>query len=510
MPQGVLPFQYQAETKSSGRTGLSGLGLYLDLWAAMGLGETVERVVPETTQGWPIQHVVRAFVLLNLAGGESVSDLQRLREDDGLCRLVRFVDRQRMNRKQRRAFRARFRRQNQGAFPTDSSIYRFLGLNHNEPEEAKREEGKAFIPEPNDALLGLLQVNESLVDFVQKHKPQSVATLDEDATLALTAKKEALFSYKGFKAYQPLNVYWAEQDLVIQSQFRDGNVPAGYKKLELLKSAMAQLPSGVEQVRYRADSAAYDVELLRYLAEGKDPRFGRVEFAVSSDVTQAFKRAVAKVSESDWKPLNRHFEGDEQSTDQQWAEIAYVPNWAGYSKKAPLYRFIAIREPLKQLRLPKVDKQLPFPTMDFQQQTHKLFGIITNRAEQGDEIIWWHRERCGPSEHVHSEMKRGFAGGRLPSGKFGANAAWWSIMVLALNLNAVMRRLVIKGAWVSRRIKALRFSLIRVPGQVATHARQLVVKITAGKIAKVLVEARQAIARLAASATAPPIIPAPA
>jgi hypothetical protein len=33
-------------------------------------------------------------------------------------------------------------------------------------------------------------------------------------------------------------------------------------------------------------------------------------------------------------------------------------------------------------------------------------------------------------------MKEDLAGGRLPSSRFGANAAWWGIMVLAFNLNS--------------------------------------------------------------------------
>ncbi len=68
---------------------------------------------------------------------------------------------------------------------------------------------------------------------------------------------------------------------------------------------MAKLPKGVERVLYRGDSAAYEVALLRYLARGKDPRFGRIEFAVSCDVTDAFKAEVAKLSDADWKPLVR-------------------------------------------------------------------------------------------------------------------------------------------------------------------------------------------------------------
>ena len=54
-------------------------------------------------------------------------------------------------------------------------------------------------------------------------------------------------------------------------------------------------------------------------------------------------------------------------------------------------------------------------------------------------------------------MKDDLAGGRLPSGLFGANAAWWAIMVLAHNLNAMMKRLVLGGDWAARRMKAMRF-----------------------------------------------------
>ena len=39
-------------------------------------------------------------------------------------------------------------------------------------------------------------------------------------------------------------------------------------------------------------------------------------------------------------------------------------------------------------------------------------------------------------------MKDDFAGGRFPTDKFGANAAWWAIMILALNLLVLMQRLV--------------------------------------------------------------------
>ena len=71
--QGVLGFQYKEEQRAAGMTALAGLPVYLDLFAAMGLGKSIRKHVRvRPTQGWPDTQVVSALVLLNLAGGDSV------------------------------------------------------------------------------------------------------------------------------------------------------------------------------------------------------------------------------------------------------------------------------------------------------------------------------------------------------------------------------------------------------------------------------------------------------
>lgn len=42
---------------------------------------------------------------------------------------------------------------------------------------------------------------------------------------------------------------------VLHTEFRDGNVPAGYEQLRVLKEALALLPKNVETVRLRSDTA---------------------------------------------------------------------------------------------------------------------------------------------------------------------------------------------------------------------------------------------------------------
>jgi hypothetical protein len=68
--------------------------------------------------------------------------------------------------------------------------------------------------------------------------------------------------YQGFKSYQPLNTWWAEQQIVLHTEFRDGNVPAGYEQLRVLKESLSLLPEGALQVRLRSDTAGYRHSLL--------------------------------------------------------------------------------------------------------------------------------------------------------------------------------------------------------------------------------------------------------
>ncbi len=93
------------------------------------------------------------------------------------------------------------------------------------------------------------------------------------------------------------------------------------------------------------------------------------------------------------------------------------------------------------------------------------------------------------------------AGGRMPSGDFGENAAWWALMILALNPKAAMKRLVLPQGWARRRLKALRFGLINVAGEVRQRSRQLHILLSPRQPALALLQqVRERIARLARGA----------
>ena len=94
-------------------------------------------------------------------------------------------------------------------------------------------------------------------------------------------------------------------------------------------------------------------------------------------------------------------------------------------------------------------------------------------------------------------MKEDLAGGKLPSDDFGENAAWWWIMILAMNLNSAMKRLALGKSWSSRRMKAIRYSFINIPGRIVERSRELIIRLVKGQPAMDLfLEARSRIMAL--------------
>jgi len=512
MAQGILPFKYEISESNAGMTALAGLPTFFELAFVLGMAASIAKHVKvRGTQGWTDVEMVMSLILLNLAGGEHVEDLDGLEADEGICEVMRKIRVHRLSRKERRRREHRWRRKKERTFASRSAAHRYLKEFHDDAQEEQRaaalqEEKRAFIPEPNRHLEGLVFVNADLAAVIHrnlatKNKPLEVATLDMDASLVFCNKEEAKHCYKGPKAYQPLNTWWAELQLMLHTEFRDGNVPAGHEQLRVFKEAIDCLPNGVKVVRLRSDTAGYQHDLLKYCAGGKNERFGAIEFGISCNVTKEFKKAVRQVKKGEWHPLyRRDEEGTVYKTNQEWAEVCFVPNKAATKKDSPTYRYLAIRETMSDPELPGLDKkdpELPFQTIRLRKKQYKLFGIVTNMDWEGERLIWWQRERCGKSEEVHSILKNDLAGGVMPSQYFGSNAAWWWIAILSFNLLMAMKRLVLGEAWVPRRLKAVRFHIINLPGRVVHHAGYLIVKLTSrGNSFDLLSHIRQKIAEL--------------
>jgi hypothetical protein len=164
---------------------------------------------------------------------------------------------------------------------------------------------------------------------------------------------------------------------------------------------------------------------------------------------------------------------------------------AGHSRRRADCRFLAIREPLRQLDLDDA-AQLPFATEEFAAKGRfKLFGLVTNRTLPGDQVIWWLRERCGKSEEVHAVMNWPDAERAVRSQRRVAHDPGPQPECRDEAAGA--------GAGVGR-MKALRFSLINLPGRIIRHGRRLIIRVVgAGETLALLLSARRTILALAPS-----------
>jgi hypothetical protein len=81
MPQGILSYKYEEEKQSTGMTALAGLPVYLDLASVMGISESIQQHLQlRTSQGWTDTQVILSLILLNLAGGDCVDDMKRMKD----------------------------------------------------------------------------------------------------------------------------------------------------------------------------------------------------------------------------------------------------------------------------------------------------------------------------------------------------------------------------------------------------------------------------------------------
>lgn len=99
MPQGVLPYKYEEEKTQSGMTALAGLPVYLDLASVLGLGRQHMHI---KERGWTDEQTILSLILLNLAGGDSVDDLEVLEKNKGFCSILDRIKTKGLTRKKRR------------------------------------------------------------------------------------------------------------------------------------------------------------------------------------------------------------------------------------------------------------------------------------------------------------------------------------------------------------------------------------------------------------------------
>ena len=434
-------------------------------------------------QGWTDGQMMLAVALLNVVGYERVSDVGALEEDASLCRLVRNYEEELLGLPSDVLAR-RFRGGRARTFPSANALHDWLGRFQDEAAGQPRKKGEAVVPKPAAELQVIQAVSRRLAGHLIRILQLDELTLDMDATVLASGKKEALYTYRSAtgqapreRGYQPLSVFCPELGMVLASEFRDGNVPAKTNNRALLEQVLAELPPEIKRVGFRSDGAAFQKDLIRFCNEPASRpealrRFGVIGFVVSARQDQAMRRSLARTPEDWWGPV--------PGSDLQCADLDHVSAWDARPPQAgSLLRPVATRRALAGV-LGLEDDEMPAkdgaPAYRWQVYlTHHPYPIAPREgaglAMETAEGVRYAHERCGHGEEVHAMLKQDLAGGLLPSGKFGPNAAWWQLAVLSANLNAMLRHCAFGRDWAWTRMKQVRRHWVHLVARVVRHAR---------------------------------------
>ena len=162
----------------------------------------------------------------------------------------------------------------------------------------------------------------------------------------------------------------------------------------------------------------------------------------------AIRKAIATIPDDAWVAIPYFLDG---------ADVAETTYWP-FGKDQPEVRLI-----VRRVR-PTPGSQLAL----FVEYSHH--GFITDRA--GDTLVLEadHR-RHAVVEDVIRDLKYGVGLNHLPSGRFGANAAWLATNVMAHNLARWVSRLGLGETLIAT--DTLRRRHLRVPGRVTRSGRKV-------------------------------------
>jgi len=447
--EGELPFAYDFDHPAEEvLTAYAGVPLLVRAARSLGLAGSVQRHlrVKQRQRGWDEATYVESFLVLNALGGECLEDFERLREDAGLAEMLGH------------------------GLPSPEAARKFLYAFHEEERIAQAQAelpvGQvSYIPSESEPLRALAQVNQELVQEIGRRcAEQKIATVDLDATVIESFKREAKPTYEGGKGYQPLLALWAEMDLALADEFRDGNVPAQAAPLPTVQRAFAALPASVREFYFRGDAGCWERELVNWLRDERregGPQ-GLITFGISVRMTPNLKKHILRLPENLWKLYREDCEAVSECADllNYWPKEEDRPEGAG-----PL-RYVAIRVRKRQGELFADGSEF------------RYFVVATNQWEwSAKKLLEWHREKAGSIEALHDVVKNELAAGVMPCGRFGANAAWLRLALLTHNVLTGLKRIALKPEWLRARPKRLRFHFFLSPGKLIHHARRLVARV---------------------------------
>ncbi|MGH9021766.1 MAG: IS1380 family transposase [Acidimicrobiia bacterium] len=278
---------------------------------------------------------------------------------------------------------------------------------------------------------------------------ETPVTIDVDSsiheTYGLAKQGGAKFTYNKVRGYHPLFAVVAGTGDVVHCRQRGGNANSGRGAGSFLTETFGRVRSAGASgaLSLRADAGFYSGKVA-----GACRRAG-VRYSITVKLNKALHKVIAKIADDAWAPIPSFLDGGADV-----AETTYRP----FGKKAPMVRLIVRRvrpTPGSQLAL-LVD--------------YAYHAFVSDREGETIELEADHR-RHAVVENTIRDLKYGVGLNHMPSGRFGANAAWLGLGVMAHNLARFTSRLGLGETLIAT--DTLRRRYLRAPGRLTTSGRRL-------------------------------------
>ena len=284
--------------------------------------------------------------------------------------------------------------------------------------------------------------------------------LDIDATLVTSHsdKEQAKGNWKGGYGFHPLLCYLDATGEALAGVLRPGNAGANTAKdhIAVLEMALDQLPKAdqARDVLVRCDGAGASKDFLEHLDERA------ISFSVGFQIDDRVCQAIAGLSDEHWVSAVER-DGQEREGAQVACLDVSLEGWPEGS------RLICRRErahPGAQLTLADVD--------GFR---HRVF--LTDRHGDIAQLELEHRLHAHVEDRIREAKSVGLS--NLPFQKLADNRVWLELVLMAQDLLAWSRQMLLDGALSVAEPKALRYRLFHQAGRVVRSGRQVTLKLAA-------------------------------
>jgi hypothetical protein len=275
-------------------------------------------------------------------------------------------------------------------------------------------------------------------------------TIDVDSTICETyglAKQGGVFGFTGVRGYHPLIAAVAGTGEVVHSRLRGGNAHTARGAKQFLAETFNRVRAAAATgpLTLRADSGFYSHHVTDVCGRHN------VRFSITAKLSKKMRGLISAIAESDWQPIPYFLDNGADV-----AETVYRP-FTNINGKQPTFRLI-----VRRVR-PKPGSQLALFTV------YDYHAFITDR--DGDTIaLEADHRRHAEIENTIRDLKYGVGLNHLPSGRFAANAAWFTLNIIAHNLSRWTSRIGLGENIVCH--KTLRRRYLTTPGRITHSARQ--------------------------------------